>query len=343
MIDISSLTTLGTPTKAESVIEITSQSQITPDLSKTPYYILGTGANVLFKSDFPGNIVLIKLLGKKVVSQTDIEVLVEFAAGEIWHEAVMWTVNQNWSGMENMALIPGTIGAATVGNIAAYGQNQQDIMDHLTAINLETGKSETFSNSDCKFAYRESIFKNEFSQKYLVTSVTYKLSKIAHLELSYQATHHASLLSQLQNMHSAPYSISDISHAVISLRSAKLPDWTKIHTAGSFFKNPIVPKSQISNLKSQIPDLQVYPTEKLSYVDPSESENYVKIPAGMLLDSLGWRGKKVGKVGTYSQHALVIIADDGATGQEIFEFSQSMRADVHKNFGINLEYEVVII
>lgn len=347
MVNLSLYNTLRVPAKAKSVIEVNSQNQIKKavleGLFSESYYILGQGANVLLTRDISGPVFITQLPGKKVISETENDFLIKFGAGENWSAAVSWTSGQNLSGMENMAGIPGTVGAAAAGNIAAYGGNQQDIFNHLKAINLLTGKEEKFTAGDMQFAYRDSIFKNTLAGKYFITSVTYKLSKTAHLDLSYHATRHSSLKPELEKIAREPYTVSDVVRAVTNLRASKLPDVTKIHTAGSFFKNPVVPKSQIPNLKSQIPDLQIYPSEKLSYINPSEQDNYVKVPAGMLLDKLGWRGKKKGRVGTSPNHALVIIADDGATGREIYEFSESMRSDVKTHFGISLEYEVIVI
>jgi len=341
MVDISHLNTLRLPVHAENIIEIKSQNDLTRvDFSK-PHFILGSGANVLFTKDFPGNIVLIKIPGRKVVSETDREIVVEFGAGENWHDSVSWAVQNNWSGMENMAFIPGLVGAAPVGNIASYGQNQEDIFISLKAFNLQNGQLEIWLGKDLKFGYRESVFKK--NHNYLVTSVTYKLSKTAHLELSYHATRHASLLPTLQSLAKEPYTIQNVFDAVVKLRREKLPDPKLIGTAGSFFKNPIVTRDVAEKIKSQIPDLQTYPTQKLEYTEANANENYVKVPAGMILDNLGWRGKRIGNVGTYRTHALTIVTYPGATGQEVFEFSEAMRADVLRNFPVNLEYEVVVI
>lgn len=341
MVDLTPFNTLHLPVKSQNLIQI----DTTEDISRLPrenIFLLGAGANVLFTHDFPGTIGLVKIPGLKIVQETDSEVMVEFGAGVNWHDSVTWAIDHNLSGMENMALIPGTVGAAPVGNIAAYGQNQEDIFDHLTAANLQTGKTQIFSKSDCQFRYRESIFKSQ-SLNLLITSVTYKLSKVAHLELSYHAAHHASLLPTLQSLATPPYTIRNVYDAVIRLRTEKLPDPDKIGTAGSFFKNPVVTASMAAKLKSQIPDLQTYPAEKLSYIDQTETTQMVKIPAGMLLDKLGWRGKRIGNVGTFPTHALTVVAYPGATGSEVYNFSESMRADFQKNYGINLEYEVIIV
>jgi len=351
MVDLTKYNTLRVPVSADQFLDVTDFKQ----LPKLPdkYFILGHGANTLFTKDFPGLVLKISVTGFKVISETDIEVFIEAQAGQDWHELVTWTVNHNLSGMENMPLIPGTVGAAVVGNIGAYGQTQEDIFE---SINTTEGK---FTKSEMSFAYRESFLKSH--PEILVTSVTYKLSRIAHLNLTYSATRHTSLLPELQRMqalqkkHAQPdagndqavehvfskseqqYSISDVYQAVINLRNAKLPKVSEVGTAGSFFKNPLVSPELAATIKKSIPDLQVYP-ERL------KGAEWVKLPAGMLLDTLGWRGKRIGNVGTWPSHALLVCNFGGATtGEEIYSFSENMRADVKKNFGIDLAYEVVVV
>ncbi len=372
MVSLTPYNTLHLPAKAKNLIEIKTLADI-KKLPKEDLMFLGHGANVLFKNNFPGTIALVRLSGRNILQETTESVLVEIGAGESWHDFVTWAVNNNLSGIENIAFVPGTIGAAAIGNIAAYGQNQEDVFVSLKAVNLTTGKTEELSKTDMQFGYRDSIFKHNLHD-YFVTSVTYKLSKTAHLELSYHATRHASLLPELIKIKSqkdevseanrpqrsrvpseaketgssrtdlpdaSTFTIHDVYQAVINLRTSKLPDPKKIGTAGSFFKNPLVTKDVYLSLKSQVSDLQSYPPEKLSYSD--DLTDYVKIPAGRLLDELGWRGKRIGNVGTYPTHALTVVTYPGATGTEVWEFSEMMRADLKKNFNIDLEYEVVIV
>lgn len=298
MIDLTNLNTLRVPAHAKDLIELDDISQL-KNISN-PVLFLGSGANILFTKDFPGTVVKINLKGKKIISENNDEVIIEIAAGENWHEFVTWTVEHNWSGVENLALIPGTVGAAAIGNIGAYRQEVRN-----TIVKVITDKGE-LDNSQCQFEYRESFFKR--NHEYLVTAVQFKLLKNSTPREAYEQT--------------------------IKIRTQKLPDWTKVGTAGSFFKNPIVTKEKCSALNAQIKDLQTYPTE---------NPNMIKVPAGKLLDELGWKGKKIGRVSTHDKSALVIINLGGATGQEIFDYSQKMRSDVKKNFDIDLEYEVVII
>ncbi len=298
MIDLTPLNTLRVPAHAKDLIELNDVSQLKN--IPNPVLFLGSGANILFTKDWDGTIVHINLKGKKIISENNTEVIVEIAAGENWHGFVTWAVERNWSGIENLALIPGTVGAAAVGNIGAYRQEVKN-----TIVKVITNKGE-LDNSQCQFVYRKSFFKHH--REYLITAVQFRLLKNSTPRQAYEET--------------------------IKIRTQKLPDWTKVGTAGSFFKNPIVTKEKCSVLSAQIKDLQTYPTG---------NPGLIKVPAGKLLDELGWKGKKIGRVSTHDKSALVIINLGGATGAEIFDYSQKMLADVLKNFDIDLEYEVVIV
>ncbi len=344
MVDLSGCNTLRLPAKAQNLTEIITESDINR-LSRENVLFLGLGANILFINDYPGTVALVKLTGRKIIDDSEDFVIIKLGAGENWHDFVSHTVENNWSGVENMALIPGKIGAAAIGNIAAYGQNQEDVFVSLETVNLKSRKTEVFTKNDMKFAYRESVLKKNPGD-YLVTSVTYKLSKIARLELSYHASRHASLLPTLREIAKEPYTVRDVFNAVVKMRTEKLPDPKIIGTAGSFFKNPLISKTHYLTLKSRISGLQAYPPEQLKYEDESawlEKTEVVKVPAGRLLDELGWRGKKIGNVGTFPGHALTLVTYPGATGPEVYKFAQSMREDVLKNFDIDLEYEVVVV
>jgi len=345
VVDLSPYNTLRLPAKAKNLIEISSESDI-KKLPSESVFFLGEGANVLFKSDFPGTIALVKLHGRKVIKETKDNVFIELAAGENWHEFVMFTAEKGWSGIEDLALIPGKVGAAPIGNIGAYGQSVDQTIESVKYLDLKTKKVHFLSNTDCQFKYRNSIFKHELKNQFLITSVTFKLSKTPHSRLDYYSRYE-SLQTEITKIATPPYTIKDVSQAVINIRTQKMPDWHRVGTAGSIFKNPFITKKQLNTLQSKIPDIQYYPTTGMDYprlTDPKlTSSDYVKIPAGRLLDELGWRGKKIGNVGTYSQHALVIITYPEVTGPEVYEFAENMRLDVKKNFDIDLEYEVVII
>lgn len=284
--------------------------------------ILGHGANVLFTKDFEGLIIKNEIKGRGILRSAQDDVLIEVAAGENWHELVMWTVEQGWSGMENLAFIPGTVGAAPVQNIGAYGQQLSDVIVQVNTLN------KSFSKDECQFGYRDSIFKKE--KNLFITSVVIKLSKNPRYNLDYHSRYESLVVKP-------PYTPKKVAEAVTDLRKIKQPDWTKIGTAGSFFKNPLVSQEKLQEIQQKIPKIQVYSAPA------SPGRDLAKIPAGWLLDELGWKGKKIGRVGTFNKSALVIINLGGATGQEILDFSQKMQEDIQKNYGLDLEPEVNIL
>lgn len=311
MVNLTSYNTLRVPAKARDLKILKSLKDLEILRADEPYMFLGLGANILFRQDFPGTIIQVNLKGRKVVSENDDEVIIEAAAGENWHEFVTWAVEHNYSGIENLALIPGSVGAAIVGNIGAYGQEIKNTISNVQY--LISNEQKTFNNAECEFGYRESFFK--YHKEYLVISATFRLSKKFVLNDSYIKFPDNCNLRQAFDF-------------IVSTRQNKLPDWTKIGTAGSFFKNPVVTDSKIQDLRSKILDLKTFNN---------------KVHAGKLLDVLGWKGKKIGNVATYDKSALVIINLGGATGQEIYDYAEAMREDIRKNFDIELEYEVRII
>ncbi len=327
--DLKPFNTFGVSVQASNFSTIKEESEI----AKLPpkFMVLGEGANVLFTKDIDIPVVKNELKGIKRIDETTFEV----ASGENWQEFVMMSVEQGLSGVENLALIPGTVGAAAVGNIAAYGQNFGEVVESVKVF-----PDRIINAEECNFTYRNSDLKGFF-----VTSVTIKLSKTAKFDTNYYGSKpYESLKSELRE---PPYSPKDIAEAVVRLRMKKLPDWHKVGTAGSFFKNPFVSKEKFEELKLIMPDLQAYPVDKMLYPNPDDpvfqKVDQVKIPAARLLDELGWRGKRIGNVGTFEKQALVIVNYGGATGMEILEFSQKMQEDMKKNFGIELESEVKII
>ena len=334
MADLYPYNTLRVHAKCNNFFEINSINELTNINLTDQYIFLGAGANILFTKDFPGTVAKINFSGIKVIKETDSEVFVEAAAGQNWHELVMWSVDNNLSGLENMALIPGTVGGAAIGNIAAYGGNQEDVIVNVQTPNLKIQKSE------CQFSYRHSYFKNH--PELLITSVMYRLSKNPLPDTSYH-DRYTSLAAELAKIATPPYSAKDISQAVINIRKSKLPNMDQVGTAGSFFKNPLISKDKFQHLSSSIQNLQWYPSEKLSYHDETQIPETVKIPAGRLLDELGWKGKTIGHVSTSPNQALYVINLGGATGQEIYEYAELMRADIKKNFDMDLEYEIQII
>ncbi len=318
----------------------------------TNVFILGQGANILFTKDFPGLIVKNEILGKKVVSEDDDGVVLEVAAGESWIDLVVWAAENGWSGIENLAYIPGTVGAAPVQNLAAYGQNFGESVVSVTGINISDRQLQTLTAKECQLYYRDSIFKHDLKDKFFITKVTVKLSRFPKGDVSYYNAHtevnntRISLLETLKKIGPPPYGPKEIVKAVTSIRQTKLPDWHKLGTAGSFFANPFVSKGKFEQLSREITNLQAYPINAMLYPNPDDpvfkKVDQVKIPAARLLDELGWRGKRIRNVGTFEKHALVVVNYGGATGQEILDFTRQMQADIKSHFDIDLEPEVNI-
>lgn len=311
-----------------------------------PYYILGGGMNTLFTGDFPGIVIQVNIKGVLLRRQTKYKVVIDVGAGEDWIAFVKFAINKNWGGVENLSYIPGTVGAAPIQNIAAYGQNFEDVFCGLWAVDITTGKKRFFTKKMCQFGYRTSIFKTSLKGKYIVTSVRISLRKKPKVNLSYYSRS-ASVEAEIRKIASAPYSIKDVSHAIIRIRKTKFPNWNKTGTLGSFFLNPVVHKDKLKIIQKAFPDIQFYPVEKLSYLplnsEVFKHEDHVKLPAGWLLESAGWRGKRIGEVGTSPNQALVIINYGKANAQDILRFADMMAADCKKKFDIALTPEVNII
>lgn len=325
---------------------VSALTSLNPDTS--PIFILGQGANTLFVKNYDGLVLLNEIKGKKVLCEDRKSVTIEISSGEDWHNFVMWSVDNGWSGIENLAYIPGTVGAAPIQNLAAYGQNFGECVVSVTGFYLDDLKIQTLSYKECEFYYRESIFKHKLKNKFIITSVTVRLSKIPIYDTGYHSRFaYESLESILKKISPPPYTPKQIAQAIISLRQIKLPDWTKLGTAGSVFKNPFVSKEKYEDLKNKITDLQIYPVNKMLYPNPDDPvfkmADMVKIPVARLLDELGWRAVRIGNVGTFDKHALVVVNFGNATGKEIYDFISRMKDDVEKTYDIRLETEVNII
>lgn len=294
-----------------------------------PLLIIGGGSNLLLTHDFDGLVVKNQLKGIQVLAEDGDSVLVKSMAGEVWHKLVMWTIESELAGLENLSLIPGCVGAAPMQNIGAYGVELKDTFHELEAIHLKTGEKRTFSNSECKFGYRESVFKNEVKGEYLITSVTFKLSKTAEFKTTYGA-----IQQELATMGVEDLNIHSISQAVINIRSSKLPDPAKIGNAGSFFKNPVVKQSVADKLKADHPGAPIYPA----------GNGLTKLAAGWLIENAGWKGKTIDeRYGVHKLQALVLVNYGGAKGNEIFQLSEDILQDVKSKFGVELEREVNIL
>lgn len=320
--------------------------------SEVSKLIIGEGANILFTKDFDGLVIKNEILGIKILKSDKNKSLIEVGAGVNWHDFVTYAVDHNLGGVENLALIPGKVGAAPVQNIAAYGQNMSDVFESLSAINMITGEEKEFTEQECDFKYRDSYFKSAQGKKYFITKVVFRLSKVPEINTSYfetgnTYTSRGSLLQEVESFSKPPYTLKDVADAVIRIRQKKLPNVLEFGNAGSFFKNPTITKEKFKELVKNDPDLQCYPVDKLAYprLDDSnlKQEDYVKIPAGRLLDNLGWKGKRVGNVGTYKNQAIAIINYGGAKPQEIINLYKDMQDDVFKHYGVKLETEVNIV
>lgn len=309
-VNLTPFNTFRVPCVAKEFLELNSPTDLNSlNNLKNPLF-LGGGSNLLFVQKEIDSVVKNNLKGKKAIGSETFEV----ASGETWNEFVQWTVEKNLSGVEKMIDIPGTIGGAVAGNIGAYGQTISDVV-----VSVKLSNNQELANKACQFGYRESIFKK--NPVFFITSAVFKLSKS---------------LTPL----TAPTSPKSVSSDIISQRRERLPDWTKIGTAGSFFKNPFVSSEKLAELLKEFPDLPNFTSTPAA---AGGGLTLFKLSAGFLLEKLGWRGKRIGKVGTWEKHALVVVNYGGATGQEILEFTQKMQADVKKNFEIYLEPEVNII
>ncbi len=347
------LNQFGVDVNAKYFVELQSLDDITEFLnspySKDNILILGEGNNILFTKDFDGIVVKPNIKGKEIVREDEKYIWVKLYSGENWDDFVRWAVENNYQGVENMILIPSSIGGAVTQNIAAYGQNIMDVVVEVEAVSIENGEKKIFSHEECEFTYRNSIFKSKYRNQYILISATFKLNKEAkELELSYheRKARYGSLEDELKTFAKEPYTIQDVMQAVINLRTKKLPSVDEYGTCGSVFANPTVSKEKYLELSSKISELQSYPIDKLQYTRKEWSEiqeDSVKIPAGRILDELGWRGKWDGNVGVYDRHALCVVTNREASGQEVYRFLETIKRDVKDTYDIDLIYEINII
>ena len=288
------------------------------------FYILGGGSNVLFTKDFEGTIVHMQTSGIAIVEEDETIVKVVAAAGEPWKNFVNYCVAHGFYGVENLIGIPGLVGSCPVQNIGAYGAEVKDVIESVEGFYIPDGQPFVMSNADCHFGYRNSIFKNELKNRCLITKVVFKLSKKEKYNLSYRA-----LSEKLQ---CEPLSLKKVADTVSAIRKSKLPDVHELGSAGSFFKNPVVPQNVLDSLLQRFPDLVHYP-----------AVGGAKLAAGQLIDLCQWKGHRVGQVGTYPLQALVIVNYGGATGKDVVDFYSRIQADVYQMFGVKIEPEVNIL
>jgi UDP-N-acetylmuramate dehydrogenase len=290
--------------------------------------ILGGGSNILFSKNFRGLIIKISIPGIKILEENNSSVLIESGAGVIWNDLIQFCIKKNLGGIENLSLIPGTVGAAPMQNIGAYGTEIRETFHSLSGVYIDDGSSESFNNSECDFGYRNSIFKNKLKNKFIITYVRLKVNKHPVLNLSY-----GSVKSELEKLSLEEYSIKDVSKIISKIRLSKLPDPAKIGNAGSFFKNPEIPSKQFELLKISFPDIVGYRL----------NDEKIKVAAGWLIEKCGWKGKRRGNTGVHEKQALVIVNYGNATGKEIVELANDIKDSVKDKFGIELEEEVNIV
>ncbi|MFC6861736.1 UDP-N-acetylmuramate dehydrogenase [Zunongwangia atlantica] len=322
--------TFGIDVRASKFIKIQSIEDLKKILRKTyaeELFILGGGSNMLLTGDIHKTVLQIDLKGKEVVEEKNDYVIIKAHAGENWHEFVLWTLEQNFGGLENLSLIPGNVGTSPIQNIGAYGVELKDNFVSCEAINIQTLESRTFTLEDCDFGYRNSVFKNKLKGQYIITSVNFKLSSKNHqLKMDYGA-----IRTELEALESP--TIKDISNAVIKIRESKLPNPAEIGNSGSFFKNPVISAEAFNNLQKQFPEIPSYPI----------SATEVKVPAGWLIDQSGLKGYRDGDAGVHKKQALVLVNYGNASGSDILMLSIKVREVVKEKFGIDLEPEVNII
>jgi UDP-N-acetylmuramate dehydrogenase len=326
------LNTFGINASARYFLEAGSVSDIREllgdkKLGVLPRLILGGGSNILFTRNVEGAVIRNGLSGIELVKEDPEHYYVRVGAGEVWHEFVMYCIQKNYAGVENLSLIPGSVGAAPIQNIGAYGVEQKEVFHELEAIDIAGNRTVVLGKSDCKFGYRDSIFKREGRGKYIITSVTFSLLKTPNLNTSYGAIN-----AELEKMGVRDISIASVSQAVCNIRRSKLPDPEKIGNAGSFFKNPVVSRDKYEALKKDFPTLS-------AYTDPLG----MKLAAGWLIEQCGWKGKQIGNTGVHRDQALVLVNYGNATGEEVFELSGRIILSVKEKFGVELEREVVIV
>ncbi|MFT7197523.1 MAG: UDP-N-acetylmuramate dehydrogenase [Marinoscillum sp.] len=290
--------------------------------------ILGGGSNILFTRNFLGLILKMEIKGIEVVQEDENSLVVAFGAGENWHQCVLWAVEHGYFGMENLSLIPGTIGAAPMQNIGAYGIELKEVFHSLEAFNISTHQIERFYNEDCKFGYRYSIFKGPLKDKYIVTKVYLRLSKKPNFNITY-----GNLKETLDAMGVEELTLKNVSQAVINIRQSKLPDPLQIGNAGSFFKNPVIDQDFFESLRAAYEEIPGYKVD----------EQLVKLPAAWLIDQCGWKGKREGDVGVHDKQALVLVNHGNGKGKDVLKLSEQIQKSVFSKFAVTLEREVNVV
>ena len=324
--------TFGIEAKASKFVAVHTVTELKTVLEQhrnDTKFILGGGSNMLLTRDIDALVIHVDLKGKKIIKEDGDFAWIEAAAGENWHEFVLHTIGLNLGGLENMSLIPGNVGTTPIQNIGAYGTEIKDTFVSCEAMHIETQQIRVFTKDECHFGYRESIFKHEQKDQYVITSVVFKLTKKDHkINTSY-----GDITKELKKNNVQTPTLKDVSDAVITIRQSKLPDPKVLGNSGSFFKNPIIPKSDFDKISINFPDMPHYVV----------SETQVKVPAGWLIEQAGFKGKRFGDAGIHKNQALVLVNYGNATGQEILDVSKDIQKTIFEKFGIAIEAEVNVI
>lgn len=331
-ISLKAYNTFGIDVTASHFVSVASISDLISVIKQKDFskkLILGGGSNILLTKNVEALVVHINLKGKVIISQEDRHVLIQAQAGENWHEFVLWCLDHDFGGLENMSLIPGNVGTAPIQNIGAYGVELKDHFISCEALNVDTLEMETFNKLDCDFGYRHSIFKQQAKGKYIITSVVFRLTKKTHT----LRTNYGTIQGQLELMEVQQPTIQDVSKAVIAIRESKLPNPKEIGNSGSFFKNPIISSETFKALQQNFPDAPSYPV----------SEHEVKVPAGWLIEKAGFKGKTFGNYGVHKNQALVLVNYGGAKGKDILALSKLIQNTIYRIFNISIEAEVNIL
>jgi UDP-N-acetylmuramate dehydrogenase len=325
--------TFGIDVKAKSYTTFSSTKELKKILSSNDVkgkqkLILGGGSNILFTKDFDGVVLKNRIKGIEIEKENDEFVWVKANAGESWDDLVQYAITNGYGGIENLSLIPGSVGAAPMQNIGAYGVEIKDVFFELEAMHIDTTDEVRFTKKRCQFGYRDSIFKNFYKDQYVITNVTLRLTKKPILNLSYGA-----IQTELHAMGIYTPNINAVSKAICKIRESKLPNPKVIGNSGSFFKNPIVSKEKFDALKTEFPEIASYKVSK----------SQVKLAAGWLIDNAGWKGKTVGNCGVHKDQALVLVNNGGANGADVFKLSEDIMADIKTKYDVVLEREVNIL
>ena len=331
-VSLKNFNTFGIDVFAKYFVEISHADELRelfsdPQWLQNERLVLGGGSNMLFKKDFDGLVIRMNIRGiDHRISHN--EVVVVAGAGEVWNDLVNYCVAHEYAGLENLSLIPGSVGASPIQNIGAYGVELQDVFLTCNAFEIASGTFKTFTKEDCRFGYRDSVFKAEIKGQYIIVSVKFHLSLVPDTKL-----HYGAIKDELAKRQITSPTIKDVSEVVSHIRVSKLPDPSTIGNAGSFFKNPVIPIDEFKAIQSYFPEIVNYPA----------GDGEIKLAAGWMIEQCGWKGKVVGNTGTWKNQALVLVNHGGATGEEVYSLSSQIIDSVYSKFGVTLEREVNII